>query len=145
MQDFSKRTKTRSTPLISGSCSLMRNSLCRVASVGARLPVRSQERVARGFFRAAVLEGRAALCHRAHRCPERCWGLPSWPALPLDHLCCPPKAVRPPAPSRRTLAEQKIVGAGWSWKNSFLAESKFSSKCQGGGGVKMIHKFKHIF
>lgn len=145
MQDFSKRTKTRSTPLISGSCSPMRNSLCVVASVRVQLPVWSQERVSRGFFRAGTVEGWAVICHRAHCCLERCWGLPSWPALPLDHLCCVPKAVRPPAPSRQTLARQKIVGAGWSWKNSFLAESKFSSKCQGGGGVKMIHKFKHIF
>lgn len=47
--------------------------------------------------------------------------------------------------SRQTLAGQEIVGACWIWKNSFLAENRFSSKCQGRGGVKMIHKFKHIF
>lgn len=136
MKDFSKRIKIRSTPQISGSHSLMGNSLCVVASVRSQLPILSQERVSRGFFKAAMVEGRAALCHKAHCCPERCWGLPSWPTLPLDHRCCVPKAVSPPALSRQTLVGQKIVGAGWSWRNSFLQRVNFPKNVKGEGESK---------
>lgn len=100
---------------------------CVVASVGAQLPVQPQEKVAQSCFRAL---------HRL----DTGWGLPSWPPLPL---VCP--QGRQSLRARQTLAGQEIVGAGWIWKNSFLAENRFSSKCQGRGGVKMIHKFKHIF
>lgn len=56
-------------------------------------------------------EGGSELFQSCH-CLDRGWGLPSWPALPLDHPSCVPRAVRASDPSRQTLAGQEIVGAG---------------------------------
>lgn len=136
---FSKRAKTWSTPLVCRSCSPMRNSLCGSLCWS---PTPCSVSSSLGLFQGSC-GGRLG------------YSVPQSPSLPremlifalLAHSSSGPSVLRPQGsqtPSSIHTNPDRTEDCR-SWKNSFLAESKFSCKCQGGGGVKMIHKFKHIF
>lgn len=132
MQGFAKRTKTPSTSIISRSHNLMRNSFCVVASVGARLPVQSQERWVRAFQSPSLPGQRLRFVLLAHSS--------SGPSV-----LCPQgsQSLRP------VQTNPGRTGDCRSWldleEQFFWRRIDFPANVRERGGVKMIHKFKHIF